>query len=246
MSMILIFDLDDTLYPERSYVDSGFRAVAARLFERYEWDAATSLATMNELLETEGRGAVFDRLLAGRGVDRRAVVGECLRVYRSHLPDLTLYPAADRMLGRLQMRPYVVTDGHKMVQQLKVRALSLEPRCSKVFITHRYGTRHAKPSTYCFDRIRNREGCRWEDMVYVGDNPAKDFVNLTPLGLRTIRVLTGEHRLAKARPGFEAQHVIDDLTCLPDVIPELDWDAGAVVRRSDEIKITGAGARAEP
>jgi putative hydrolase of the HAD superfamily len=221
--MILVFDLDDTLYPERSYVASGFRAVARMLMERYGWDADASFSTMSETLRTQGRGAIFDRLLAGHGIRRRSAVADCIRVYRSHQPDLALYPAADRMLDQLQQQPYIVTDGHKTVQHLKVRALGLEPRCAKVFITHRYGRQHAKPSTHCFERIRERERCDWEEMVYVGDNPAKDFVNLNPLGVRTIRVLTGEHRFAKAMPGFDAEHVIEDLTHLPTVAPEAAW-----------------------
>lgn len=225
MSMILIFDLDDTLYPERSYVDSGFRAVAARLQERYGWDADASFGFMTEVLEREGRGAVFDRLLAGRGVERRSAVVDCVKTYRHHRPSIALYPAAERLLRCLEKPLYIVTDGHKIVQHRKVQALNVEPRFSKVFITHRYGTRHAKPSTYCFERIRELERCRWEDMAYVGDNPAKDFVSLTPLGVRTIRVLTGEHRLVKAQPGFDARHVISDLTGLPATVPEIDWDA---------------------
>src|SRR5512139_203969 len=35
MSMVLAFDLDDTLYDERRYVESGFRAVAADAEHRY-------------------------------------------------------------------------------------------------------------------------------------------------------------------------------------------------------------------
>lgn len=82
---------------------------------------------------------------------------------------------------------------------------------SKVYITHQYGLRYSKPAIYCFELIRAREGCEWNDLVYVGDNPAKDFVNLTPLGVHTIRVLTGEHNKAVARPGYEASYVIDNL-----------------------------------
>jgi putative hydrolase of the HAD superfamily len=62
------------------------------------------------------------------------------------------------------------------------------------------------------------ENCEWSDMTYIGDNPNKDFVNLTPLGVRTIRVLTGEHRDIKAKPGFEAAHVIASLNELPPLL----------------------------
>ena len=36
-------------------------------------------------------------------------------------------------------------------------------------------------------------GSVWEELVYIGDNPAKDFVNLNGVGAKTIRVLIGMH-----------------------------------------------------
>jgi putative hydrolase of the HAD superfamily len=221
--MILIFDLDDTLYPECSYVESGFRAVAEFLQTRRGWDASDSLCFMQEVLQREGRGAVFNRLLAHHGEHRRSAVHECIKAYRHHQPRIQLAHAARRLLDRLAPPLYLVTDGHKVVQNKKVQALGIEPLFAKVFITHRYGLLHSKPSTYCFERIRAREGCDWSDLVYVGDNPTKDFVNLTPLGVSTVRVLTGEHRAAVAEPGHEATYVIDNLDQLPDCLPNLNW-----------------------
>ena len=227
MSPILIFDLDDTLYPERSYVDSGFLAVATHLQVQRGWPATNSLAFMKQVLQREGRGAVFNRLLAIHGERRRSAVVDCVNIYRHHAPEITLIDSARDLLSHLAPPLYLVTDGHKLVQQQKVKALGIEPLFTKVFITHRYGVRHAKPSTHCFERIRARERCDWCDMVYVGDNPAKDFVNLTPLGVRTVRVLTGEHRLVIAKPGHDALHVIDTLDQLPVCLPDLRWNTGA-------------------
>jgi putative hydrolase of the HAD superfamily len=223
--MILIFDLDDTLYPERSYVHSGFRAVADHLQQRHGWPAAETAARLGELLDAQGRGALFDTLLHERGDSRRWAVHECLQVYRGHHPHIALHAAAQRLLTRLALLPYVVTDGHKGVQQRKLEALSLLPRLRHAYITHRYGVRHSKPSTHCFELIRRREGCAWRDMAYIGDNPAKDFVNLNPLGMRTVRVHTGEHRHRVAAPGSDAQHHIDSLDELPALIPEVNWQA---------------------
>jgi putative hydrolase of the HAD superfamily len=49
--------------------------------------------------------------------------------------------------------------------------------------------------------------------VYVGDNPAKDFVGARALGWRTIRIrrAAGEHSLVEAQPGYEADQEIADL-----------------------------------
>lgn len=226
MSPILIFDLDDTLYPERSYVDSGFRAVAIHLQVTRGWPAKESLAFMQQVLHCEGRGAVFNRLLARHGEMRRSAVVDCVKIYRHHPPKISLTENARNLLARLAPPLYLVTDGHKCVQLHKVQALGIEPLFAKVFITHRYGVRHAKPSIHCFELIRTREHCNWSDMVYVGDNPAKDFVNLTPLGVRTVRVRTGEHRMVVAKPGHDALHVIDNLDQLPDCLPDLRWRPG--------------------
>lgn len=216
--MIPIFDLDDTLYPERSFVESGFRAVANWLADRFGWDANESMRVMLNTLEQHGRGIVFDSLLANRVSMSVRLVNECVRVYRHHSPNISLAQKAEHILSSFAEPMYLVTDGHKIVQQNKVRALQIEHYFKRVFITHRFGIQHAKPSLYCFEIIRRMERCEWSDLAYIGDNPAKDFVNLTPLGVRTIRVLTGEHRNVRAKPGFEARHVISNLGELPGLL----------------------------
>ena len=211
--MIPIFDLDDTLYPERTFVESGFRAVTEMLKTIYGWEPEDSLRHMLDVLEMHGRGAVFNELLESKKMFSTRLVRHCLQVYRQHSPRIALYSEAQAILDAYRDRPmYLVTDGNKNVQAKKVHALGIEPYFRRVFITHRYGVRNAKPSVYCFDLIRKLERCEWSDMAYVGDNPAKDFVNLTPLGVRSIRVLTGEHRNVKAKPHFEATLTISNLS----------------------------------
>jgi putative hydrolase of the HAD superfamily len=218
--VILIFDLDDTLYDESRFVEGGLKAVARLGQARWDWDAAKSLETLQEILAGEGRGAVFDRWLQGHEAWSRGRVRDCVRAYRHHTPEIELFPAARRMIDRYRSRGplYLVTDGHKIVQRNKVEALGLWPDFRRIFITHRFGVAAAKPSTYCFERIRAEAGCAWSEMVYVGDNPAKDFVNLTPLGVTTVRVLTGIHSKVPALPGHDAQFTIPDLNGLPDAL----------------------------
>jgi putative hydrolase of the HAD superfamily len=220
--MILIFDLDDTLYPELSYVLSGFTAVAESLSQRFGWSVESNMQLMQATLANEGRGAVFDRLLEHHGVGGKALVRSCVDIYRHHVPSLQLYPESAELLPQLRQPLYVVTDGHKLVQQRKVEALRIDRWIKKSYITHRYGIARAKPNIHCFQLIRERERCQWSDLVYVGDNPAKDFVNLNPLGARTVRVLTGGHKDVVARPGYDAQHTISDLSHLQSVLSGSD------------------------
>lgn len=217
--MILIFDLDDTLYPEDTYVLSGFRAVAERGQHHFGLPADDSYRFMVDVLEQEGRGKVFDRWLYAHGLLTRENVRKCVKCYRHHVPDIRLTPVADRILRDHSDLPlYLVTDGHKIAQSRKVEALGLESRFKRIFITHRFGKKHSKPSTYCFEKIRAAESCEWQDMMYVGDNPAKDFVNLNPLGVKTVRVLSGAHSEADFGAGFDASVSIEDLSELPAII----------------------------
>ncbi len=44
-----------------------------------------------------------------------------------------------------------------------------------------------------------------KDIVYIGDNPNKDFVNIKKLGFRTIRVLKGMFSNSNKETKFEAE-----------------------------------------
>lgn len=217
MSIIPIFDLDDTLYDEASYVRSGFRAVAEWGEQRFGQDAAESFSEMEALLARDGRGRVFDDWLRGRSTVREAV-----KVYRHHEPRIALSPSAAKLLDAwTDKRLYLVTDGHKVVQAKKVAALNLADRFERCYLTNRYGRISAKPSLRCFDLIRQRERVDWSQVLYVGDNPAKDFVGLNAVGALTVRVLTGRHSGDRALAGYEASYRISSLDELPELLENL-------------------------
>lgn len=218
--MILIFDLDDTLYPECSFVNGGLDAVARFGEAKWGLNAGESSAVLRDILSQDGRGKIFDRWLQENGCWSRGGVKACVKVYRYHAPRLELFPSAvrviDRYAGKIPL--YIVTDGHKIVQRNKVDALNLWDSFRRIFITHRFGITAAKPSTLCFERIKDAEKCDWSDMVYVGDNPSKDFVGLNALGTLTVRVLTGTHASTQAKPSYDAIYTIHDLDELPEVL----------------------------
>jgi putative hydrolase of the HAD superfamily len=215
--MILVFDLDDTLYDELSYVRSGFLAVADWGKKALGIDPDRSFQQLNEIHEREGRGRIFDLWLAGR-----ASVASAVSVYRHHVPKIELWESAINAISALRDYPlYIVTDGHKVVQDKKLTALGLRSHIRHAFITHRYGIARAKPSTFCFELIARREGRPLSELIYIGDNPLKDFVGLNATGARTVRVLTGQYRDVIAPPGFDAQIRIKDLSYLSAFLKDL-------------------------
>ena len=218
--MVLIFDLDDTLYDESSFVKSGLRAVAKYGELSFGWDANNSFDFMNNHLRVHGRGKIFDEWLRNNNHYSTGKVNTCIKVYRHHKPDISLYSSASNIIEKYykKMSMYLVTDGHKIVQSNKIIALNLEPFFKRTFITHRFGIKNAKPSLHCFEIIRLSERCQWSDIVYVGDNPAKDFVNLNKVGALTVRVHTGFYCFDRASAGYDAAFKIPDLDLLPSLL----------------------------
>jgi putative hydrolase of the HAD superfamily len=209
--MVLVFDVDDTLYDEVTFVHSGFRAVAAFLFESYGISTQDSYSFMIEKLN-KGRGRIFDDMLLQFEVSSKETVSKCIHIYRSHTPDIGLYVDAAACLERFQSNAiYIVTDGNKLVQKNKLVALGLFNRVKFCFITHRYGVKNAKPSPYCFMKICQREKVEPQEVVYIGDNPYKDFVGIKALGFKTIRIMRGHFKDVIKPVAFEAHCQIQSL-----------------------------------
>ena len=192
----IVLDLDDTLFPERAYVLSGFAAVDAevrRVFGRCGFgDAAWAL------FESGRRGRLFDETLACLGLDADAATIEALvTVYRGHRPTIALFPDAERFIRRLEgrVRAAIVSDGPLASQTQKVAGLGLERWFQPIVLTDRWGRAFWKPHERAFREVEAATGCGGAECVYVGDNPNKDFAAPRRLGWRTLRVRRpgGEH-----------------------------------------------------
>lgn len=212
--MVIVFDLDDTLYEELAFVRSGYRAVADYLSPILKIGADEIYEGLIAELQS-GRTGAFDRYLHKQGIYGKQWIKKCLAVYRGHKPSLTLFPEAIDCLNRLHDHLlYVVTDGNHLVQRKKYLALGLEFYVRRCFFTYAHGLHRSKPSPYCFEKICQLEKVPPASVVYVADNPHKDFVGIKPLGFKTIRVLTGPYRNDVVEEAYEAQFKIPDLKAL--------------------------------
>lgn len=216
---VVVFDLDDTLYEELTYVKSGFHAVAKYLSEELKLSSDMLFAWMCQRLQTHGRGTVFNDVLHEFGGYSKARVKKSLSVYRLHKPNIVLPKETVECLEALKTYAlYIVTDGNKIVQHNKLCALGVHDKVKHCYVTHRYGVKHAKPSPYCFHHIIKKEKVDPNQVVYIGDNPRKDFVGIKPLGFHTIRIMTGDHRNLSLANEYEADFKINSLVGLPTLI----------------------------
>jgi len=215
MIKAVVFDLDDTLYPERAYAFSGFEAVAERFADRLG-DAAHAAAVMRDLFDTEHRPRVFNALLARLGVNETAgFVQEMIEAYRDHRPIIALYGDADAALTRLRPghRLGIITDGPQAQQAAKVAALGVTTRVDEVILTDELGPGFAKPHPRAFELMADKLGMLHGQCAHVADNPAKDFVGPNALGWTTIRIIRpgSVYQDASTAEGGAPQHVVSSL-----------------------------------
>lgn len=187
----VLFDLDDTLYPEIEYVKSGFGAVARYLGARVAFDAEVLLDRMLALLQRDGRGKVFDTLLDELGIYMPQRVSLLLYLYRSHRPVIRLYDDAQITLRELRQHGLqigIITDGMGAVQRRKVAALGLNRLTDIILCTDELGREYWKPSLVPYQVALEYLDVEPAEAAYVGDNPQKDFHGANLLDMMTIQI----------------------------------------------------------
>jgi putative hydrolase of the HAD superfamily len=174
---VVLFDLDDTLYSEKEYVRSGYRKIAEH-FQIPELETR-----MWSIFEAGGKA--IDEALAEFGLSDHK--DAALLLYREQEPDIALYPGIRELLQRIRKtkRVGVITDGRPEGQHAKIRALRLQ--VDKIIITDELGgISYRKPNETAFRMMQEYFQIPFEKMVYIGDNPKKDFVAPEKLGMQSI------------------------------------------------------------
>lgn len=213
----VVFDVDDTLYLEREYVQSGFRAVGVWAARELGIDAFGERAFAH--FEAGARGDIFDRVMVEAGfAGTPGVVRELVRIYREHQPHLELEPDALACLVRLEHRVLLagLTDGPLESQRAKAAALQLSRWLKPIVFTSALGENFGKPHPRGFQVIEEMLGVSGPDCVYVADNPLKDFDGPASIGWRVIRVRR-RHGLHADKVGGPEQQ-LPDLSSLPEVL----------------------------
>lgn len=194
MLKAIVFDLDDTLYPEREFSLSGFRAVARWTEQNLGIFFADAYGKLVQFFEEDSHCHTFDRFLEDHGIWSASIVQEMVEIYRGHCPEISSFPEVPDMLARLgkRFRIGLLSDGYLDVQQRKLNALALEHCFDAVVFSDKWGKDAWKPNPRPFNVILEIFGVRAVQTVYVADNPVKDFLGARRAGMSSIRLrLTG-------------------------------------------------------
>lgn len=223
MYRALVFDLDDTLYLEREFVMSGYRAVARHLADHCGLSFETVISTMADTYFTDGRQSVFPALLA-RFPKLSLSIADLVEIYRHHKPEIRLYPGYRRLLRNLS-REYmmgVITDGLPDVQAGKIRALGLSHIMNKIVYTWEYGAEKQKPHPFSFTLMLECLGTEPGAALYIGDNPAKDCRGAHAAGMPFVLVRYSRSHTDGTAVQEKPEYMIDSLFQLPQILQHMN------------------------
>lgn len=208
----IVFDLDDTLYPQISYKRSGFKVVSNWVASQFNLEPFSVLSELEHILTQRGPSYphMFDRL-AERLKINAGFVSEMVRVFIEHEPQIRCYDGVIPVLSRLRRnyRLGILTDGRFTVQQKKIRALELAQQVDEILYSDIMGLE--KPALELFQWFEEKLLMTGERLLYVGDNPKKDFYGANIRRWCTICVMTGENRDSGLNKWFKSQYSIPSI-----------------------------------
>ena len=175
---VWVFDLDDTLYPEREYQISGYEHIASQIDKLYSKDISDTIsyADLNGL-------DVFDEICCALKLPS-SFKESLLWMYRLHKPNISLSDDVIETLDFIKKHSrdiHILTDGRSISQRYKLSCLGLLNL--KPFISEEWSD--LKPGSIRFETIQNKF-TDISQFVYVGDNLNKDFVTPNKMQWQTI------------------------------------------------------------
>lgn len=174
---VVCFDLDDTLYKEIDFVESGFRLIV-------ESEKRPDL--LPKMMGWRERGEdVFFNL--NKAIEKETSKSEYLNIYRYHTPKITLSEGVEETLDELKSREVIlglITDGRSETQRNKIKALGLGRwfENDDIIISEEFGSEKTDERNFRFFMKKYPK----MNYYYFGDNPKKDFVVPNRLGWKTV------------------------------------------------------------
>jgi putative hydrolase of the HAD superfamily len=189
MIQAIIFDLDDTLYPEKDFVESGYQAVARHVAGCWDHRFDEVFSSMMMSFNSSGRESVFPDLLV-QFPEITLSLDEFVQIYRKHTPAIHLFPGYRELLRDMssKYRLGLITDGLPEVQKKKVKALGLDSIIGDIIYSWEYGSERQKPHAHSFSAMLELLQSAPRNTLFVGDNPEKDGKGAKKVGMLYVQI----------------------------------------------------------
>ncbi len=195
MVKAVIFDLDDTLISERQYIKSGFRHISKLLSEKLDESETEIYQSLMNLFQVSTKD-VFNRLFDQYEIYyTKEDIMKLVNEYRNHLPQIQFYDDVLPCIKNLKdkgIKIGIITDGYANAQKQKLKAVNAYNYFDLIILTDELGRSYWKPHPKSFELMKEKLKVNVDQMVYVGDNPEKDFITPNKLKMKTINILRND------------------------------------------------------
>lgn len=217
----VIFDLDDTLYPEREFVLSGFWEIAEYLKKGYGLGKSKVFSFLKSDFENGVRGKNFNRLIIENNLPKKELK-KMIRIYHAHKPKIKPYSDAEKILKYIKknrrLKTAIISDGPVEVQENKIKALKIKSYFNVIILSDRLGKKYRKPHAQPFKAALKRLKLKPKEAIYIGDNPKKDFIGAKKLGMATVRIKRGCGEYDYLGTNHNAKYEISSLLQLKEIL----------------------------
>jgi len=220
--------MDDTLYDEIDYYQSGMAAVAEVIAKDKVISSEKAFDVLWRIFSSGNHHTTFNAALdeLGIGYDKNYIT-RLVTALRAHKPKITLPRESREVLEKLKdnYKLALITDGFLPGQREKIAALGIEEFFDSIVCTEEMGREFWKPSKAGFEKMLKDLDLKPADCVYVGDNLEKDFLAPNKLGFKTVRIVRPRHiHLGDAPEKLaEPDCEINSISALPELLEKISY-----------------------
>lgn len=214
--------MDDTLYPEKEFVLSGFKEVSKYISNEYKIDNEKVFSILKKDFDKGIRKKNFNELLKKLDL-KQNILQDLINIYRDHKPDISLYSDAEIVLNKpyKKIKLGIITDGYPQTQKNKIQGLGIENFFDEIIINDI--RKENKLETKSFIKMLLKLGTKPNESIYIGDNPLRDFPAAKKVGIHTVRIKRkdGVYSNIKIRKIDRSEYKIKNLLKLLDIIDRI-------------------------
>lgn len=193
----VVFDLDNTLYDEKLYIEYALKNVAKTFCQHiYRNRSINELEVFNYIINDwveNGEKELFQRLLDRYKIEiNKTNIQQLVLAYRSCKAQLVPFSEVNDLLPKLKNKGFklgIITNGGKDTQRNKINLLGISKLFDAIIITGEwFPKKHWKPNKLPFNLCFEILQIKPNECMYVGDQFDNDIVGAYNAGALPILI----------------------------------------------------------
>ncbi|AZS38898.1 MULTISPECIES: HAD family hydrolase [Microbacterium] len=214
LPVAVTFDLDDTLYPQSSWLEGAWQDVAQTAQSAFDVPAEVGFPRLMAVsAEGSARGGIIDTAFPELDPDQLTALVSAFHQYRAS--ELEPYVGAVAILRGLRSRGVstaLITDGAPAGQHNKIDALGIRSLFDVITISDEHGRAYRKPHELPFLETARALDIPPARILHIGDRWDKDVKGAENAGyLGCLRVHTGEYGHVPCQADGKGTRCVRDL-----------------------------------